>query len=221
MCVLPFADNPLRTRGDVQRLVRDLAEPLVPHFSPGRAHVRLGENRALYGDPAGWLEGYARPLWGWCRWGRVGESLTIGSCGWMAWLRASILSTRSSGDGPAITISAASSRRRLVSRWRLRRSCFGSRWRWQRARSWLFGCRRINDVQLVRSNWLFFRVLVNLGLKRCGHNSGRQNRSRRISHSSKRFTLAADGILMARRERRGAMGGRAITTCRWRFNFTA
>src|SRR5438067_805517 len=61
---LPFARNPLCSRDDVQRLVRDLVEPLVPHFSAGRAQVQLGENRAGYGDPAGWLEGFARPLWG-------------------------------------------------------------------------------------------------------------------------------------------------------------
>jgi hypothetical protein len=64
MAITPFVDNPLRTRADVQRLVRDLVAPVLPHFSPGRAEVRLGENRAHFGDPAGWLEGFARPLWG-------------------------------------------------------------------------------------------------------------------------------------------------------------
>ena len=59
-----FTRNPLKTRDDVQRLMRDLVEPIVPHFSPARARVVLGPNRALYGDPAGLLEGFARPLWG-------------------------------------------------------------------------------------------------------------------------------------------------------------
>ena len=59
-----FSRNPLKTRDDVQRLVRELIEPVTRHFSPGRAQVTLGANRALYGDPAGLLEGFARPLWG-------------------------------------------------------------------------------------------------------------------------------------------------------------
>src|SRR5688572_2014932 len=59
-----FSTNPLRTRDDLQRLVGELTSPLIPHFSAGRAQVRLGANQAHYGDPAGWLEGFARPLWG-------------------------------------------------------------------------------------------------------------------------------------------------------------
>src|SRR5450755_1747549 len=59
-----LSGNPLCTRADVQRLVQDLANPVLPHFSPGCAQVHLGENRAHYGDPAGGLEAFARPLWG-------------------------------------------------------------------------------------------------------------------------------------------------------------
>ena len=44
---LPFSKNPLRTRTDLQRLAQDLVEPIIPHFSAGRAQVKLGENRAL------------------------------------------------------------------------------------------------------------------------------------------------------------------------------
>lgn len=62
--LLPFPRNPLHSRADLQRLVQDLTEPIVPCFSAGRAQVEIGENRALYGDPAGLLEGFARPLWG-------------------------------------------------------------------------------------------------------------------------------------------------------------
>ena len=54
-----IADNPLRDRADLQRFARDLTAPLLPHFSAGRAQVRLGPNRAHYGDPAGWLEAHA------------------------------------------------------------------------------------------------------------------------------------------------------------------
>ncbi|MBO3748428.1 DUF2264 domain-containing protein [Streptosporangiaceae bacterium NEAU-GS5] len=45
-------------------LARMLAEPLAPHFSPGRARLRLGANTAHYPDAAAELEAFARPLWG-------------------------------------------------------------------------------------------------------------------------------------------------------------
>jgi hypothetical protein len=44
--------------------VRDLVRPLIPHFSVGRARVRLGVNTAIHDDTAAELEAFARPLWG-------------------------------------------------------------------------------------------------------------------------------------------------------------
>ncbi|MFC4592083.1 DUF2264 domain-containing protein [Sphaerisporangium corydalis] len=53
-----------RDREDLRRLVRTLTGPLLPHFSPGGARLRLGANAAHYGDEAAELEAFARPLWG-------------------------------------------------------------------------------------------------------------------------------------------------------------
>ncbi|MCT9934360.1 DUF2264 domain-containing protein [Planotetraspora sp. A-T 1434] len=44
--------------------VRELVDPLIPHYSPGGARVRLGANVALHDDAAAELETFARPLWG-------------------------------------------------------------------------------------------------------------------------------------------------------------
>ena len=60
----PLAGNPLRTRADLQRAVRDLVAPLLPHFSPGGARVRLGSFGAAFPPADAELEGFARPLWG-------------------------------------------------------------------------------------------------------------------------------------------------------------
>jgi len=60
----PLAGNPLRTRADLQQAVRDLVAPLVPHFSPGGARVRLGSFAAGFPQADAELEGFARPLWG-------------------------------------------------------------------------------------------------------------------------------------------------------------
>ena len=60
----PLAGNPLRSRADLQRAVRDLVAPLLPHFSPGGARVRLGSFAAIFPQADAELEGFARPLWG-------------------------------------------------------------------------------------------------------------------------------------------------------------
>ncbi|MEU5592993.1 DUF2264 domain-containing protein [Streptomyces sp. NPDC020298] len=51
-------------REQLQDDVRGLAEAVVPHFSAGRARVRLGANTAIHDDTAAELESFARPLWG-------------------------------------------------------------------------------------------------------------------------------------------------------------
>ncbi len=172
---LPFADNPLRTRADAQRLLRDLVAPLLPHFSAGRAQVKLGANRAHYGDPAGWLEGFARPLWGlaplaagsgrfdfWPLWQ---QGLVSGADPAHAeyWGRAGDYDQRSVEQGAfgfALTLAPERMWEPLNPAAR------------ERLSAWL---QNINQVKLVQSNWLFFRVLVNLGLRHCGEKWSEEN----------------------------------------------
>lgn len=56
--------NPLKTRDDVERALRESFAPLLPFFSPGRARVRLNGAAAHFDRAAADLEGFARPLWG-------------------------------------------------------------------------------------------------------------------------------------------------------------
>lgn len=60
----PLANNPLLTRADVERAMLALFEPLLPHFSPGGARVKLGSEGVLFGAQCEELEGFARPLFG-------------------------------------------------------------------------------------------------------------------------------------------------------------
>lgn len=163
-----FADNPLRTRADLQRFARDLAAPLVPHFSPGRAQVRLGPNRAHYGDPAGWLEGFARPLWGLAPLAAGGGRFDF----WPLWQQG--LAAGTDPAHPEYWGLAGDFDQRSVEQ-----AAFGVALAlapeqvWTplnpavqaRVAAWL---QNINRVKLVSSNWLYFRVLVNLGLERAG-----------------------------------------------------
>jgi len=169
-----FAANPLRTRGDVQQLVRDLAEPMVPHFTPGGAGVRVGENRGLFGDPAGWLEGFARPLWGLVPLAAGGGAFEH----WELWQRGLEAGTEpgnaeywgQAGDYDQRSVEQAAIGFALGMAPEVFWEPLGQGVR-ERLAGWL---RHINEVKLVRSNWLFFRVLVNVGLRRCGEGWARE-----------------------------------------------
>ncbi|MEO8759029.1 MAG: DUF2264 domain-containing protein [Devosia sp.] len=56
--------NPLETRADVETALRRSFAPLLPFFSPGGARVRLNGAAAHFDRAASDLEGFARPLWG-------------------------------------------------------------------------------------------------------------------------------------------------------------
>ncbi|WP_085027743.1 DUF2264 domain-containing protein [Ensifer aridi] len=60
----PLRGNPLETRGDMQRALIDLFDPLLPYFSEGNARVRLDAAAGHFDRAAADLEGFARPLWG-------------------------------------------------------------------------------------------------------------------------------------------------------------
>ena len=61
---LPIANNPLKTRADVQEAVRQICDPLKPHYSEGKALVRLGASCTNYGERRCEMEAFARPFWG-------------------------------------------------------------------------------------------------------------------------------------------------------------
>lgn len=54
----------MKTRGDVEDAVRQLCDPLKPHYSRGRAWLRINHGSANYGQLRCWIESFARPLWG-------------------------------------------------------------------------------------------------------------------------------------------------------------
>lgn len=61
---LPIAGNPLQTREDLQNAVRQLIDPLKPYYSKGRARVHFANTSAAYEDKVAGLEGFSRVLWG-------------------------------------------------------------------------------------------------------------------------------------------------------------
>ena len=60
----PMAGNPLQTRADVVRAIKNLYLPLTPYYSKGGARVRLDMAGSMFDPTSADLEGFARPLWG-------------------------------------------------------------------------------------------------------------------------------------------------------------
>jgi hypothetical protein len=60
----PLHGNPLASKSDMQRAVKDIYQPLRPWFSKGNARLRLGVSGAHYGGAAAEMEALVRPLWG-------------------------------------------------------------------------------------------------------------------------------------------------------------
>lgn len=60
----PTAGNPLRSRADAVAALKSMYLPLVPFYSPGGARVRLDMAGARHNLAQADLEGFARPLWG-------------------------------------------------------------------------------------------------------------------------------------------------------------
>lgn len=163
-----FADNPLETRADVQRGVRQLIDPLEAHRSPGCARVKPGSAGAWFPDTAAALEGFARPLWGLAPlaagggdfgdWARIREGLTHGTdpdhpeyWGPAGNDSQKHVETAAIGFGLALAPETlwvpleAETKDRLVTY-----------------------LRQVDDASLYDCNWLFFRVMVHLGLESVG-----------------------------------------------------
>ncbi|WP_438480284.1 DUF2264 domain-containing protein [Oleiharenicola lentus] len=164
----PAARNPLLSRHDVQRLATDLTNPLLPHFSPGKAGVRPGSTLAWYGEPSSSLEGFSRPLWGIA-------PLTAGGGifpQWNLWREGLINGTDPAHpefwgwpqdhDQRTVESAALGFSLNLVPAKLWEPLPEAAR---HNLATWLG---RINSVRAVDNNWLFFQVMVNLGLRRVG-----------------------------------------------------
>lgn len=166
----PVSNNPLRTRADVARAAIQLIEPLLPLMSPGKARLHLGDTGAVYPDEIAQMEAFARPLW-------AIVPMLAGNCEgvdrlWDAW-REGIISGVDP-ENPEYWGEVGDYDQRLVEM-----AVFGTGMALAPERfffslpertqdqlwAWLD---QINHHDMPKNNWLFFRVLVNMGFLVCG-----------------------------------------------------
>ncbi|KZL63069.1 hypothetical protein CI238_05888 [Colletotrichum incanum] len=162
-----FSDNPFRCRADLLRAATAFLRPLEQYKSPASARIKLATNTAAgFDEVAAQLEGFARPLWVvadlFNEDGGVAD-LDLGS-----WTRGVVAGT-DPGSGEywgdvedidqrmvemeSIAFTLLVAPEKFLSR------CDGQAK--SRLKEWLG---QINRRTMPLSNWLWFRVLVNLAL---------------------------------------------------------
>ena len=164
----PLFGNPLKTRADTEKGLRDLFAPLLPYFSEGGARVRVDGAAAHFDRAAADLEGFARPLWGL-------TPLAAGGGDFAHWeLYRQGLANGTDPEHPEYWGQVNSTDQRMVEL-----AAIGFTMRmvpqlvWeplsQKAKdnlaAYLKHARRFDYAD---NNWKFFRVLVDLGLEECG-----------------------------------------------------
>ncbi|MBE0601169.1 MAG: DUF2264 domain-containing protein, partial [Firmicutes bacterium] len=166
----PVSQNLLRTRADVEKAALQLLEPLVPLLSDGKARLRLGDTGAVYPASTADMEAFARPLW-------AIVPMLAGRCAgirpiWEHWRQGIIHGT--APDHPEYWGVCGDYDQRLVEM-----AVFGvgmamapeeffyslPKAAQENLYQWL---NQINRLDMPKNNWVFFRVLVNLGFRRCG-----------------------------------------------------
>jgi hypothetical protein len=164
----PLSGNPLKTRGDVEKALLDLFDPLLPAFSEGGARVSLSATAAHFDQAAADLEGFARPLWGLAPYAAGGGAFPH----WPLYAKGLANGTDpehpeywgkvTDRDQRMVELAALGFALRLVPQhlWdpldeRARRN----------VETYLLEAR---PHQFADNNWKFFRVMIDLGLERIG-----------------------------------------------------
>ncbi|MEO8615015.1 MAG: DUF2264 domain-containing protein [Luteolibacter sp.] len=160
--------GPLESRDDVARVAASLLTPLLPYFTPEGSGIRLGALAGAHGEPTASLETFSRALWGLVPLLAGGGTFPDAD----RWRRGIVAGTDPEHPGywgltvscdqrqveqPAIALALA-----------LKPDVF-----WQplstieraRVAAWLY---HTNEVDIVDSNWRWFRVLVNAALRKLG-----------------------------------------------------
>ncbi|MGN8647489.1 DUF2264 domain-containing protein [Gracilibacillus sp. HCP3S3_G5_1] len=160
--------NPLRTKKDVEKLLIDMWNPLTPYYDETNSRIRLGQTGAAYSEDVAGLECFSRVLWG-------AAPLLVANGRtdlWTKHLQGIINGTDPTSKGYWGEIWDYD--QRIVEMAAFGYSlCLAPEHVWEPLSSeqkenlvnWLS---QINEHPAHDCNWLFFAVIVNIGLKKVG-----------------------------------------------------
>ncbi|MEW9699446.1 DUF2264 domain-containing protein [Paenibacillus sp. SI8] len=165
---LPITRNPIHAKEDLRRAFDELTVPLKPHYSKGSARLYMGQTGTSYTDEVAGFEGFSRILWGLSPllagggesdlWDIYVEGIRHGTdpAHEEYWGQVSDYDQRlveMAAFGLTLALVPGKLKEKL------------SEQELQRLVAWLS---QINDHKLYDCNWLFFRVMVQLGFKGAG-----------------------------------------------------
>lgn len=159
-------ENSFSTKQDYQEAIKDLLLPLKKYYSPGKALVFIGENAAHYGVKTAGLEGFSRILWGLVPCWVSGKDSDLDP-----WIVEGVTNgtdpehpeywgTYTDGEQAYVEMGALAYAVLMAPEkiWEPLEETAKVRFQ-----DWLL---QINRHVISDNNWLFFRILVNCGLKK-------------------------------------------------------
>ncbi|KAF5537624.1 hypothetical protein FMEXI_9831 [Fusarium mexicanum] len=159
-----FSDNPFRDRHDLLRAATAIIRPLEQYRSKSKARVKLYPSTAAgFDDIAAQLEGFARPLWAIS--GLVDKSVEPSMRSWLRGIEAGV-----DPENPEYWGHLGSFDQRMVEMESIAFALltephvilsFLNLESTKNLEQWL---QQINNFDMPRNNWRWFRVLVNLAL---------------------------------------------------------
>ncbi|KAH8887489.1 hypothetical protein GQ53DRAFT_296988 [Thozetella sp. PMI_491] len=181
--VHPFQKVNLEDRSSVQELLRTLLDPLEPFFSPNKARVRVpGATAVRFDQTASEVEGICRPLWGLaCLLAGGGEYR--GTQWWIDGFRAG-----TDPENPEYWGYPRDNDQRMVEMCPAGFALAVAPALWnglsekerENVEAWLGNS--INEKNMPNTNWLWFRVFANLGLKKNGGKFSQERLDADIKH---------------------------------------
>ncbi|MBA4493322.1 DUF2264 domain-containing protein [Paenactinomyces guangxiensis] len=165
---VPICENPLKTRDDFLRAAEQICNPLKPYYSKGCARLHIGNTSASYPDSIAEMEGFSRVLWGLVPLMAGGDEYDL----WDVYLQGIKNGTNPAHEEYWGDITDYDQRMVEMAVFGLALALIPEKiWtplseqEKHHFASWL---NQINHHQIHDCNWLFFLVLVNLGLKKAG-----------------------------------------------------
>ncbi|KAF3771014.1 hypothetical protein M406DRAFT_34350 [Cryphonectria parasitica EP155] len=181
--VHPFSKVNVSDRASVQELLRTLLDPLEPFFSPQKARVRVpGATGVRFDQTASEVEGICRPLWGLaCL--LAGSGDYQGTKLWIDGIKAG-----TDPENPEYWGFPRDNDQRMVEMCPLGFALAVAPQIWDsmsekertNVENWLGNS--INEKNMPNTNWLWFRVFANLGLKKNGGKFSQERLDSDIEH---------------------------------------
>lgn len=181
--VHPFSQVNITDRSSVQELLRTLLDPLEPFFSPKKARVRVpGATGVRFDQTASEVEGICRPLWGLaCLLAGGGDY--HGKTWWIEGIKSG-----TDPESPEYWGHPRDNDQRMVEMCPLgfalavAPDIWGSMSAQEKhnVENWLGNS--INEKNMPNTNWLWFRVFANLGLKKNGGKFSQERLDSDIEH---------------------------------------